>query len=69
MDFAILNKDKIIRMYVEEGRSSYEVAEALNTYSTKILRALDFLGVERRSYSKAQTNSIKQGRTEHPTRS
>jgi len=68
MDFAILNKDKIIRMYVEEGRSSYEVAEALNTYSTKVLRALDFLGVERRSYSKAQTNSIKQGRTEHPTK-
>jgi len=68
MEFARVNKEKIIKLYVEEGRSSYEVAEALNTYSTKVLRALDFLGVERRSYSKAQTNSIEKGRTIHPTK-
>jgi very-short-patch-repair endonuclease len=68
MEFARINKDKIIRLYVDEGKSSYEVAEKLNTYSTKVLRALDFLGIERRSYSKAQSNSIEKGRTLHPTK-
>ena len=67
MEFARIHKDKIIQLYVEEGKSSYEVAEALNTYSTKILRALDFLGIERRNYSQAQSNSLKSGRTKHPT--
>lgn len=68
MEFARINKDKIIKLYVEEEKSSYEVAEALNTYSTRILRALDFLGVERRTYSQAQSNSLKSGRTVHPTK-
>ena len=43
MEFARKHKDKIIKLYVDEGKSSYEIAESLNTYSTKILRALDFL--------------------------
>ena len=68
MEFARINKDKIIKLYVDEGKSSYEVAEALNTYSTKVLRALDFLGIEKRSYSQAQANSLKSGRTAHPTK-
>jgi very-short-patch-repair endonuclease len=68
MEFARINKDKIIKLYVDEGKSSYEVAEALNTYSTKVLRALDFLGIEKRSYSQAQANSLKSGRTTHPTK-
>jgi len=68
MEFAIKNKDKIIKLYVDEGKSSYEIAESLNTYSTKILRALDFLGVEKRNYSEAQSNSLKTGRTIHPTK-
>jgi very-short-patch-repair endonuclease len=68
MEFARQHKDKIIKLYVNEGKSSYEVAEALGTYSTKILRALDFLGIEKRTYSQAQTNSLKTGRTVHPTK-
>lgn len=68
MDFARINKDKIIKMYVEEGKSSYEIAEELKTYSTRVLRALDFLGVERRTYSQAQANSLQSGRTTHPTK-
>lgn len=68
MDFAKRNKDKIIKLYVKEQKSSYEIAEALDTYSTKILRALDFLGIEKRSYSQAQKNSLNTGRTVHPTK-
>jgi very-short-patch-repair endonuclease len=67
MDFAIRNKDKLIKLYTKEGKSSYQIAEELNTYSTRILRALDFLGIERRDYSQAQANSLKNGRTTHPT--
>ena len=48
MEFARKHKDKIIKLYVDQEKSSYEVAEALGTYSTKILRALDFLGIEKR---------------------
>ena len=43
MEFALRNKDRILDMY-KDGCSSYEIAESLNTYSTKILRALKFLG-------------------------
>ena len=68
MEFARKHKDRIIKLYVKEGKSSYEIAEDLNTYSTKILRALDFLGIEKRDYSQAQTNSLKTGRTIHPTK-
>jgi len=68
MEFARRHKDKIIKLYVDEGKSSYEIAESLNTYSTKILRALDFLGIEKRTYSQAQSNCLKSGRTVHPTK-
>ena len=68
MEFARKHKDKIIKLYVDQEKSSYEVAEALGTYSTKILRALDFLGIDKRNYSQAQSNSLKTGRTVHPTK-
>lgn len=68
MEFARINKDKIIDLYVRQGLSSYEVAEKLNTYSTRILRALDFLGIQKRGYSEAQSGALKRGRTEHPTK-
>ena len=47
MRFARENKEQILRMH-EEGCSSYEIAENLVTYSTKILRAIKFLGAEKR---------------------
>ena len=43
MRFARENKQQILKMY-EEGCSSYEIADKFGTYSTKILRALKFLG-------------------------
>lgn len=68
MEFARINRDKIIKMYVDEGKSSYEIAENLGTYSTRILRALDFLGIEKRDYKEAQKKAIATGRVEHPTK-
>lgn len=66
MEFARINKDKIISMY-DQGMSSYQIATELKTYSTKVLRALTFLGVERRDGSEAQKNALKSGRSSHPT--
>lgn len=74
MEFAIKNKDHIIGMY-NKGCSSYEIAESLSTYSTKILRALKFLGrllhddenYFKRDYSEAQKLALEKGRARHPT--
>jgi very-short-patch-repair endonuclease len=74
MEFALKNKDKILQMY-KDGASSYEIAESLNTYSTKILRALKFLGrvlhdddgYYKRDYSEAQRLALENGRAKHPT--
>jgi very-short-patch-repair endonuclease len=57
------------------GCSSYEIAESLNTYSTKILRALKYLGKllhddenhYKRNYSDAQKLALEKGRSRHPT--
>jgi len=74
MEFAIKNKETILKMY-HNGCSSYEIAESLNTYSTKILRSLQFLGkllhddegYFKRNYSEAQKLSLQKGRSKHPT--
>ena len=66
MKFARENKDVILHLH-NEGCSSYEIAEKLGTYSTKILRALKFLGAESRDYSEAQKNALKRGRSKIPT--
>jgi len=75
MEFALKNKDQLIHMY-EKGYSSYEMANELNTYSTRVLRALAFLGEKfhgdnkyyKRSYSEAQKLALENGRSEHPTK-
>ena len=66
MKFAEQNKGFIIKAY-KEGKSSYEIAEALGTYSNKILRSLDYLKVPRRDYTAAQKSALKTGRSSHPT--
>lgn len=74
MEFALKNKDQILRMY-HEGCSSYEIAESLSTYSTKILRSLTYLGKllhddenhYKRNYSDAQKLALEKGRSKHPT--
>jgi len=74
MEFALKNKDHIIKMY-HDGCSSYEIAESLNTYSTKILRSLKYLGrllyedenYFKRNYSDAQKLALEKGRSKHPT--
>lgn len=62
------HKEFIIDEYINQNKSTYEIAQELSTYPNKIRRALNTLGVELRDRSDAQTVAIQSGRHEHPTR-
>ncbi len=68
MNFAEENKKVILKMYNEEDKSTYEIAEELGTYPNRIRRSLLKLGVELKSKSIAQKNALKSGRHIHPTK-
>jgi len=61
-------EEKIIRMYNEENKSTYEIAEVLETYPNKIRRTLKKHGYSLKSKSDAQKLALESGRVEHPTR-
>ena len=61
-------KEFIIDQYVNQKKSTYEIAQELGTYANKIRRTLITLGVDLRNRSTAQTVAIENGRHEHPTR-
>lgn len=67
MKYAIENGKEILELY-RGGMSTYQVAEEMGTYPTKIRRALIYMGEELRDYSKAQSNAISTGRHQHPTK-
>ena len=58
----------LIEQYVKNGKSTYEIAEQLNTYPNKIRRMLVKSGIELRSKSVAQSNALNTGRHKHPTK-
>lgn len=62
-----MNTEKIIEMYTQENRSTYEIASELNTYPNKIRRLLIKNGVELKDKSDAQKNAIQTGKSKHPT--
>lgn len=66
MSFAEQNKDFILKEY-DKGKSTYEIAELLNTYPVKIGRVLKKYGRSARSPSEAQRRALKSGRAQHPT--
>ena len=57
----------IVKEYVENNKSTYEISESLGTYPNKVRRTLVKLGVKLRDKSKAQSTAIKSGRHKHPT--
>ena len=61
-------KEYIIDQYVNQKKSTYEIAQDIGTYPNKIRRTLNTLGVDLRDRSSAQTVAIETGRHEHPTR-
>ena len=62
-----MNELHIIRLYVKEDKSTYEIAEEVGTYPNKIRRILKKHGVAMKSRSQAQKNALQEGRAKHPT--
>lgn len=62
-----MNEHKIVKMYVSENKSTYEIAEALNTYPNKIRRILKKNNILLKTKSEAQKNAIDNGSATHPT--
>lgn len=62
-----MNNKKIIDLYTKENKSTYEIAEMLDTYPNKIRRILLKSGVEIKDKSQAQKNAITRGTAKIPT--
>ena len=59
---------KVIKMYNKQNMSTYQIAELLDTYPNKVRRTLKKHGHELKSKSSAQSNALKSGRRDHPTK-
>jgi very-short-patch-repair endonuclease len=62
-----MNENDIIDMYINQGLSTYVIAEKYQTYPNKIRRLLKKRGIELNDKSEAQKLAIKSGRSKHPT--
>lgn len=59
--------DKVVSLYNEQNKSTYEIAKQLSTYPNKIRRTLIKHGYELKDKSAAQKAALKSGRSSHPT--
>lgn len=62
-----MNEQKIINLYTQEQKSTYEIAEIMQTYPNKIRRTLLKHGIELKTKSEAQKNAIQTGKAKIPT--
>lgn len=60
-------EQKVVDLYQKQEKSTYQIAEELNTYPNKIRRVLIKHGVEIKNRSAAQKLALKKGRSKHPT--
>lgn len=58
---------EIVSLYTKQNKSTYEIAQMLNTYPNKIRRILIKNGVEIKDKSEAQKNALKTGKAKIPT--
>lgn len=63
---ADIDPQKVIKFF-KENKSTYEIAELLNTYPNKIRRMLIKSGYTPNNRSQAQAIALKKGRAKHPT--
>jgi len=59
--------EKVINMYNEQNKSTYEIAKLLDTYPNKIRRTLIKNGQPLKDKSQAQKTALAEGRSSHPT--
>lgn len=60
-------EEKIIDMYKNQSKSTYQISKELNTYPNKIRRILNKHGIKLKSRSEAQKNALENGITKIPT--
>ena len=58
---------RVIQLYNDHNKSTYEIAKELDTYPNKIRRALIKHGYELKDKSAAQKAALESGRSSHPT--
>jgi len=63
-----ISLDRVLEEYYDNRKSIHQIAEENNTYPNKIRRILIRSGYTLRDKSEAQSEAIKSGRTEHPTK-
>lgn len=63
-----MNEKKIIDLYTKEQKSTYDIAEILQTYPNKVRRILIKNGIELKTKSEAQKNALQNGNATIPTK-
>lgn len=63
----LASNEFLVNAYVNEGRSTYDIAKQLGTYPNHVNRLLRKAGVKIRSRQSAQKRAIDSGRASHPT--
>jgi very-short-patch-repair endonuclease len=63
-----LSREYLVREYVQNQRSTYDIAQECGTYPNKVRRALKQHQISCRDKSEAQSVAIKTGRNKHPTK-
>lgn len=59
-------EEQVVKLY-DQNKSTYEIADALDTYPNRVARTLKKLGRTLRSKSESQKLAIDSGRAEHPS--
>jgi very-short-patch-repair endonuclease len=60
-------EQQVVDLYVEQNKSTYEIAKQLETYPNKVRRTLLKLGHTLKDKSAAQKAALEAGRSSHPT--
>jgi very-short-patch-repair endonuclease len=63
-----MDRNYLVREYVEKERSTYDIAAECKTYPNKVRRMLRKYGIPLRDKSEAQSLAIESGRHKHPTK-
>lgn len=61
-------KDILIKDYIENKLSFYDIADKYSTYANKIRRDAKKFGIHIRSKAEAQKNALSSGKHKHPTK-
>jgi very-short-patch-repair endonuclease len=62
-----MNEKQVIDLYTKEKKSTYDIAQILQTYPNKIRRILLKNGIELKNKSEAQKNALENGSAKIPT--